>query len=501
MNNIICPNIFFFHPRYFEMTIKFTTNYNYTISKKMSQLNEFDKQNIISENFENVKFIGFSKQGKLDGEGFLFEGSVLSHCEFLNGKKNGTCIEYFLRDLSQVAFIGEYFMGTRQGFCKMYRYTNSGNTLIYEGYMEDNKYNGEGKLFENQRVYTGNFKNGLLHGQGRITTENGIELYCGGFQYHKYHDKGELYIYDDENFLVSTYYGEFHDGKMSGKGSYTILYTNVGTKKYNGQFDNDGIKKGCFFIDNHLVYDGEFKNFNFHGSGILVENATIYIGQFLHGVKHGTGTVLHGDTLDTLYSGNFIKNCFQNRETQFLKLEILIEQFINSSSKKYSGFLKNVRKKNLEYYFTKKNYPLSSKNKKEMLKSILQFRFIEKSITTNSHHLYHRITKRCLAEYMNHHNISMEHTNNKKRMWENLFQSHQKEQENDESKYDFFGNEIMTPVLANDSHIYDKKSLDSLFENNLKVSLHQNIEIKTYQTFNDVQHDAEKLELFQNYIV
>ena len=112
--------------------------------------------------------------------------------------------------------------------------------------------------------------------------------------------------------------------------------------------------------------------------------------------------------------------------------------------------------------------------------------------------MYKKIKKSSLISYLNHHDIQFE-AKNKKKIWKALLQYRENEVKEDESKFDFFGNEIIDPVLANDSHIYDKKSLDELLERNIKVSIHNNIEICTYETFENVKNIPSKAKLFENF--
>ena len=493
------------------MEITYSTNYNYTITKPMKELNAFDKYTIECYEFSNVKYIGFLKKGKKHGEGFLFENGILSHCHFENGQKDGWCFEYFMSNLSQISFMGHYKDGKRHGICKLYTLFKPRNgpsrfLLQYEGVMENNKYHGEGKLFDEEKkiMYIGSFVNGFLFGWGKVCSLiNGMEIYHGFFKKGKYDGQGILLLgIDDTDYVTSRYEGEFKDGKMHGKG---CLFENsddqLHLKMFEGEFKNNQIRNGTLYLNNVIFYEGNFLNFKFHGYGVLISSSEdIYVGFFKDGLKHGNGIIFNLVSLELICSGKFIKNIFQNEDSEFHKLEMKIEAYLNSSKGTNSLFLKKVTQKSLQNYYIRKNYPTlpENKNKYNIFDSILQFRFIEKSLATKSDYLYKKIKKSSLISYLNHHDIQFE-AKNKKKIWKALLQYRENELKEDESKFDFFGNEIIDPVLANDSHIYDKKSLDELLERNIKVSIHNNIEICTYETFENVKNIPSKAKFFENF--
>ena len=60
-------------------------------------------------------------------------------------------------------------------------YFSDGN-IIYDGEWLDDKYEGNGKLFNiNGEYYIGQFKNGLKHGKGKEYDKNGNIIYDGEF--------------------------------------------------------------------------------------------------------------------------------------------------------------------------------------------------------------------------------------------------------------------------------------------------------------------------------
>ena len=123
---------------------------------------------------------------------------------------------------------------------------------IYEGFINDSKYNGNGKLifpdatyegifskgefkkgkmtWNNGYEYDGEFNGFCLHGKGKLTGPDN-EIYEGDFNNNLFHGKGK-YIYKNNEY---EYDGEFQYGIKKGKGKYTAMYDFT----YDGNWDND----------------------------------------------------------------------------------------------------------------------------------------------------------------------------------------------------------------------------------------------------------------------
>ena len=68
---------------------------------------------------------------------------------------------------------------------------DNGN-IIYHGYVQANKMNGQGKVtFANGDVYEGNFSNGSFDGKGTFTAKEGW-TYVGDFKKGQAHGQGKL---------------------------------------------------------------------------------------------------------------------------------------------------------------------------------------------------------------------------------------------------------------------------------------------------------------------
>ena len=123
---------------------------------------------------------------------------------------------------------------------------------IYEGFINDSKYNGNGILifpdatyegifskgefkkgkmtWNNGYEYDGEFNGFCLNGKGKLTGPDN-EIYEGNFNNNLFHGKGK-YIYKNNEY---EYDGEFQYGIKKGKGKYTAMYDFT----YDGNWDND----------------------------------------------------------------------------------------------------------------------------------------------------------------------------------------------------------------------------------------------------------------------
>ena len=86
----------------------------------------------------------------------------------------------------------------------------------YDGEFKDGLLHGQGTMtFATGDQYVGEFKDGLRHGQGTNTWANG-DQYVGEFKDDKKHGQGTA---TDTN--GNQYVGEYKDGKMHGQGTFT----------------------------------------------------------------------------------------------------------------------------------------------------------------------------------------------------------------------------------------------------------------------------------------
>jgi hypothetical protein len=153
----------------------------------------------------------------------------------------------------------------------------------YTGQLVNNIPYGFGCIVHlNDNIYTGEFRDGKIHGLGTFTSIKEGWVYTGQFQNNKSHGIGKL-IRDDGHILE----GVFENGELNGEGKYF----------YRGQ----------------CIYAGEFKNNKYHGQGSLNFSDTQYIGAFIDGLYHGNGRIIYpnGDEL----SCNFVNGLLHGLAT------------------------------------------------------------------------------------------------------------------------------------------------------------------------------------------
>ena len=94
----------------------------------------------------------------------MYNNEVVYNGDFLNGKKNGECEIYFIKDKN--IFKGKIKENIlTEG---IYYYNNTKDNIInYEGLFNNNKANGEGKItFINKDIFKGEFKDSIKSHKG-----------------------------------------------------------------------------------------------------------------------------------------------------------------------------------------------------------------------------------------------------------------------------------------------------------------------------------------------
>ena len=124
--------------------------------------------------------------------------------------------------------------------------------------------NCQGKFTFDGERYIGEFKYGLLHGQGTYTHADGDQ-----------------------------YDGEWKDGSEHGQGTYISRYGN----KYVGEWkDGAAHGQGTYTWTSGEEYIGEWKDGTAHGQGTYTwTDGDKYVGEWKDDKRHGQGTYTHAD--------------------------------------------------------------------------------------------------------------------------------------------------------------------------------------------------------------
>lgn len=144
------------------------------------------------------------------------------------------------------------------------------DSVRYRGEKKNNKFHGFGALYDlrGKRLYSGYWRNGLYHGNGKL------------------YSKGKL-LYD----------GDWKQNKRNG---YGILYNKSGQICYNGMWEN-GKRNGMgneHLNSGKLFYEGQWICDKYHGYGTLYDssNRIEFKGNFQRGKRHGEGQMFDNES-------------------------------------------------------------------------------------------------------------------------------------------------------------------------------------------------------------
>ncbi|CAD8103610.1 unnamed protein product [Paramecium primaurelia] len=189
-----------------------------------------------------------------------------------NGKRHGYGISLSQTEL----FEGSFQDGIRKGWGR--RITKA---TVESGYWENNKMQKIMEKQEEDLYYKGECYNSIPNGRGYL--KRSISIYTGDFVNGRMEGQGVL----EDLIKKVKYEGQFLCDKFHGQGNY---YFSSG-KKYIGQFQNSQFHgQGEMFWPNKRYYKGQFVNGLFEGWGYLIdEDNSIYDGYWKNGKKNGKG--------------------------------------------------------------------------------------------------------------------------------------------------------------------------------------------------------------------
>ena len=147
----------------------------------------------------------------------------------------------------------------------------------YTGGITNGLPHGQGQMtYNNGQVYKGDFQKGYATGYGFLTYPNGV-IYKGEVKNAKPDGSGLLTYPDGQ-----TYLGAFKAGTVHGE----AIFTNPAKgRKIEGTFLDGGTKGyGTIYYSNGDVYSGEFQNNVPHGEGqYRYANGRLETGTFVNG--------------------------------------------------------------------------------------------------------------------------------------------------------------------------------------------------------------------------
>lgn len=271
-------------------------------------------------NYEKF-YEGALKLGQMTGSGKLYgEKNVLLYDgELADGKREGRGKAF--QD-GRLVYEGYWSNDLEQGTGRRYTYESSFTDSSFKGHatlsMEEGAYK-EGKLVEKLALYRfiGNFVNGVAEGYGSVLlmhdykdssgpqsltnpSETGWPVYSGEFRNGLREGTGKLY---ESNRLI--YEGQFRQGVREGYGKAYEANLNV----YEGNFSGDS-KNGSGVITNYFgkkLFEGQFVGGQKTGYGkeYDVSGYLIYEGDFKDNVRDGFGIEYIGNGSTVVYKGEF----------------------------------------------------------------------------------------------------------------------------------------------------------------------------------------------------
>ena len=230
-----------------------------------------------------VQYVGAWQNGKRHGQGRLtwndgdaFEGL------WVDGSREGHGV---YRWHSGNVYDGEWKQGKRCGQGKM-TWTN-GN--VYEGAWADGKRSGHGVLrCADGSVQEGEWVGDLLREKKEILYEDGSR-YFGMVLDDEPHGSGTMNYAVDDEWKRKSYTGEWKNGLRHGKGRLEWAFGDV----YDGDWvDGQMSGKGNYQYADGRRYTGDWKDGKQHGRGIFRDaKGMVFDGPFANGMQEGVFTV------------------------------------------------------------------------------------------------------------------------------------------------------------------------------------------------------------------
>ena len=175
----------------------------------------------------------------------------------------------------------------------------------YEGEVRDGLPHGRGTMTWNNgtRYYEGEWQAGKKHGQGIRTWPDGTR-YEGGWRNDEHHGQGTK-TYPNG----ARYEGKWRDGEYHGRGTYTWANGN----RYEGEIrDGKEHGQGLWIGAGGAYYVGEWQAGNRHGQGSRFwANGSRYEGSWRDGKRHGQGVLIFVN--GKRYGGEWRNGCFGKR--------------------------------------------------------------------------------------------------------------------------------------------------------------------------------------------
>jgi len=199
---------------------------------------------------------------------------------------------------------------------------------IYRGAMRGIQLHGKGEYTSKVFKYQGEYKDGMMHGQGAYQWENG-DRYEGEFVTDRPNGKGRYQFGNGD-----TYEGEVKAGVVAGRGTYITkagdriegsfvdgkpngvgIYRFTSGDRYEGEMVVGKLQgKGRYFIKSGDRIEGTFEDGRAQGKGAYhFANGDRYEGDLKDGVMAGNGSYFYSN--GSKYEGEFVAGVLKGKGT------------------------------------------------------------------------------------------------------------------------------------------------------------------------------------------
>ena len=164
---------------------------------------KIEKENEIKEEWNEIEKYNSDLEEINKYDNKLKEFININFNDIINNKSKKYLIQLKDNEKEEIAIIFDKYNDIEYiGYLKNDKYEGYGrlynnNSLKYQGFFNDGKYNGIGILYDNKYdykdIYIGYFKNEKYNGYGKLLKNNKL-VYQGYFYENKYEGKGCLYF-------------------------------------------------------------------------------------------------------------------------------------------------------------------------------------------------------------------------------------------------------------------------------------------------------------------
>lgn len=151
----------------------------------------------------------------------------------------------------------------------------SNDGVSYVGEFKNGLPHGNGKLSHRSgAVYVGKIKQGMKHGYGKLSNDVDGRMYEGQWRKDRKHGHG-MFSWPDSHM----YEGQWRHGLPHGHGKYTSICKESKNFVYEGEFKDDNFHgQGRLEYADGIVWEGEFKDNSFHG-GLVFSAKYKHLGE------------------------------------------------------------------------------------------------------------------------------------------------------------------------------------------------------------------------------